>query len=57
MDKFMQILCDETGQGMVEYGLILGLVVLVAVGTVITIGNGVNGFFTATQPELAKAIP
>ena len=31
MKKFMQILKDEDGQGMVEYGLIIGLIAIVVI--------------------------
>lgn len=52
MKKFMNILRDENGQGMVEYGLILGLIALVAVGAVIFLGEGVTDLFTKAQTEM-----
>jgi len=55
MKMFVQILLDENGQGMVEYGLILGLIAIIAVGAIIALGNGVEGLFGATQTEMAKA--
>lgn len=54
MKKFMNILRDENGQGMVEYGLILGLIALVAVGAVIVLGDGVTNLFGKAQTEMAK---
>lgn len=52
MKRFMNILRDENGQGMVEYGLILGLIALVAVGAVIFLGEGVTDLFTKAQTEM-----
>ncbi len=34
---------DESGQGMAEYGLILALVAVVAMGAFVALGNGVFG--------------
>lgn len=57
MKKFMNILRDENGQGMVEYGLILGLIALVAVGAVIVLGGGVSDMFDDATTSLAAATP
>lgn len=54
MKKFIEILRDENGQGMVEYGLILGLIAIVAIGAVILLGKDVNGVFGKAQGELNK---
>ncbi len=56
MKKFMNILRDENGQGMVEYGLILGLIALVAVGAVILLGGGVGDMFDNAKTQL-DAVP
>ncbi|MGK2966781.1 MAG: Flp family type IVb pilin [Tepidiformaceae bacterium] len=36
---------DEEGQGLVEYGLIIALIALVAVGALEILGTGVSGIF------------
>ncbi len=54
MKKFMEILRDENGQGMVEYGLILGLIALVAIAAVVLLGNGVGDIFTGAKDKLAE---
>jgi pilus assembly protein Flp/PilA len=46
----------EDGQAMVEYGLILGLVSIVAIAMLTAIGTDVNGVFTAVETALA-AVP
>lgn len=46
----------DEGQAMVEYGLILGLVSVVAVAVLATIGTDVNLVFTAIEAQLA-AVP
>jgi pilus assembly protein Flp/PilA len=44
---------DEDGQALVEYALILGLVSVVAIGILGTIGGQVNGVLTAVSAALA----
>lgn len=56
MKKFMQILRDENGQGMVEYGLILGLIALVAIGAIVLLGKDVGGMFDNAKKQL-DAVP
>ncbi len=41
----LSFLTDESGQGMVEYGLILGLIALVTVGVLTMLGNDLYGLF------------
>ncbi len=36
---------DDRGQGLVEYGLILGLVAMVAIGALLTLGGSINTTF------------
>lgn len=51
MKKFLM---DESGQGMVEYGLILGLIAVAAIGALIVIGPKVSGIFNSAKGELNK---
>ena len=44
---------DEEGQALVEYALILGLVAVVAIGALTTLGTNV----TAVLSQIAAAIP
>lgn len=39
------LLEEESGQGMVEYGLIIVLIALVVIGALTTIGTNLNGKF------------
>lgn len=43
---------EESGQGMVEYGLILALVAIVAITALISLGKRVNGVFTKANGTL-----
>lgn len=44
-----RIVREDSGQDMVEYGLILGLVSVVAVIAVTATGTAVNGLWTSIQ--------
>ncbi|MDR3559881.1 MAG: Flp family type IVb pilin [Negativicutes bacterium] len=45
-------LTNEKGQGMVEYGLILGLVTVLVIGSLTTIGTTIKGYFAAVVTAL-----
>jgi pilus assembly protein Flp/PilA len=49
MKNFKQILKDEDGQGMVEYGLILGLIAIAAIAALILLGPKIKAIFTAAN--------
>lgn len=46
---------EESGQGMVEYGLILALVAIVAIAALVILGRRVNGVFTKANETLNAA--
>jgi pilus assembly protein Flp/PilA len=53
--KLMGLLKDEEGQGMVEYGLILGLISVAAIATVILIGPKVADYFSDANTAMPAA--
>jgi len=51
----LDIIRDENGQGMVEYGLILGLIAVAAIAAIVLLGPKIKGFFEGANTELDKA--
>ena len=58
MNSIIQLLKEEEGQSMVEYGIILALISVVAIGVVQSIGsrlsNGSDGAFDRVDAELQR---
>lgn len=52
MKKFL--FDEESGQGMVEYGLILALIAVVCIGAFSAIGKNANNKLNTVSTELAK---
>ena len=48
---------EETGATAVEYGLIVGLIAVVIIGVVATLGGTLQGFFTSINGTLADHKP
>lgn len=48
---------DESGQGMVEYGLIIALVAIVIIVALSAMGKGLGDKFTGITNALASASP
>ena len=48
-------LASKKGQGMVEYGLILGLIAVAVVAILVTMGGQLNNIFTKISTELGTA--
>ena len=46
---------NEDGQGLVEYGLILGLIAVVAIVLIIALGNKTSGQFESINKGLDNA--
>lgn len=53
----LSILKNEDGQGMVEYGLILGLIAVAAIAAIVLLGPKIKGFFEKANTELGAANP
>jgi pilus assembly protein Flp/PilA len=47
---------EESGQGMTEYGLILALVSVVAIGALFIMGGKLQEVFTSVTTELDKGL-
>lgn len=48
---------EESGQGLAEYGLILGLVAIAVIGVLGLMGGSLENIFTDVQTELDEAVP
>ena len=55
MRNFVRILKDEDGQGMVEYGLILGLIAVAAIAAIIALGPKIKAFFEDANTAIDTA--
>ena len=55
--KLLGLLKDEEGQGMVEYGLIIGLVAIVLVVALTTMSGGIGGVFDRVNTKLGTVAP
>ena len=42
LKKAMEIIKDERGQGLAEYGLILALIAVVCIAVITTVGKGIE---------------
>lgn len=51
-EMMMNLLKEESGQGMAEYGLILALIAVVCVGALTILGNGLSAKFNAVNTNL-----
>jgi len=56
MNSLKHIFKNESGQGLVEYSLILSLVALAVVGTVIILGESVYDLYEAIKVDLINAL-
>jgi pilus assembly protein Flp/PilA len=56
MKNLRAILKDENGQGMVEYGLILGIIAVAAIGVLIFLGPKIVKIFEAANTKI-DAVP
>lgn len=53
MKNFMNwFASEESGQGLVEYGLIIALIAVVLIGALTALGQGIDGKFTEINDAL-----
>lgn len=52
---FHRFLNEESGQGMVEYGLILGLIAIVAIAALTATGGSLGNIFNSISSEVSSA--
>ncbi len=50
--KLLSQMKNEKGQGMVEYGLIIGLIAIVVIVALTALGGGLEGIFTDINTAL-----
>ncbi len=55
MKKLIRFLKDENGQGMVEYGLIIGLIAVVVIGALIILGPKIKEMFEGIGKALEES--
>ena len=48
---------DESGATAIEYGLIAGLISVVIIGTVVSLGGTLDGVFSTIDSELTTNLP
>ncbi|MGN0383443.1 MAG: Flp family type IVb pilin [Eubacterium sp.] len=54
MKKMLSFLKDENGQGMVEYGLLVGLIAIVVVVALLVLGPVIANMFDNVSNQLQK---
>lgn len=52
MREMMKFLRDEEGQGMVEYGLIIGLIAVVVIAALVVLGPQIAAMFENVSANL-----
>ncbi|MDD2371740.1 MAG: Flp family type IVb pilin [Firmicutes bacterium] len=55
-DLFKRIILNESGQGLVEYGLLIVLIIVVAVAALTIFGDGIVGVFGGLDGEINTAV-
>ena len=53
----MRLFKDESGQTMVEYGLLIALISIAVIAVLVVLGPRIAGFFQAVDTQLASSTP
>jgi pilus assembly protein Flp/PilA len=57
LQKFLsRFVKDESGAALVEYGILVGLIAVVCIGAVTTLGTTIDGVFTTIDLSLTAAL-
>jgi len=56
INRVRSLACQEDGQDLIEYALLVGLISLVAVAAIGLAGKSVNTIFQTIQAQLAAAV-
>lgn len=54
MDVTLALILDESGASMVEYGVIIALIAMVAIAAVRSFGPGVNALYAMAADTVSK---
>ncbi|WP_018923520.1 Flp family type IVb pilin [Salsuginibacillus kocurii] len=57
LDKFKGLLLEEEGQGMTEYGLILGLIAVGVIAVLVTLGDEIVEVFNDLLGTMEEDMP
>ncbi|MDP3920548.1 MAG: Flp family type IVb pilin [Candidatus Omnitrophota bacterium] len=57
MKNIMKLFHDESGQTMVEYGLLIALISIAVIAVLVALGPRIAGFFQAVDSQLAGSTP
>lgn len=57
INAIVNFIRDEEGTELVEWGLIAGLIIVIAAALFLTIGENLNLIFTALDGQVADAVP
>lgn len=52
---FTRLLKEESGQTMVEYGLLIALISIAVIAVLVLLGPNIAGFFTTVNDQLVAA--
>ena len=56
MKKLISLLKDESGQGMVEYGLVLGAIAVGVVAALLMLGPKILALFAKAQEKITEVV-
>ena len=57
MKTIARLFHDESGQTMVEYGLLIALISIAVIAVLVSLGPRIAGFFQSVDNQLAASTP